>query len=134
MAKMSVLQVFQQCIELINIYSVKIEHIAGMDNTSADGLLCLEMLDKVQQNFVNKIFAIDNLDCIKNADFPLSLSLIRSEQTEWDKLQELKRDTNWNLNFGTLCFGDYEVTMIDGPVAVLHILQQCVISWYHESL
>ena len=121
------LRVLWQHIELDYVYGAKIEHIARIENTGADRLSRLDVRS-VLQKLVNEVFAIDKLDRDENEDFSLSLSLIKSEQNKWDKLQNLSNNNTRNLKFGTLHFGDHEVITIDGLIAVPPSLQQHVVA------
>jgi hypothetical protein len=44
------------------------------------------MLDKVPKDIVNKIYAVDKLDRDANNDFPLAMTLLKSEQDQDEKL------------------------------------------------
>ena len=78
-----------QCVTLDQDYGATFEHLAGELNAGADGLSRLEMLDKVPTAIVHDIYAIDELDRDANEDFPLAMTLLKSEQDQDEKLQEL---------------------------------------------
>ena len=74
----------RQLIELDQVYGAKWEHVRGVDNPGADGLSRLEHFDEVPSNFVQEVYAVDHLNRDLNHNFPIGLSLIKSEQDKWD--------------------------------------------------
>jgi hypothetical protein len=65
--------VLRQCITLDQDYGAKFEHFARKLNTGADGLSYLEMTNKVPNDVLSEIYAINELDRNINRDFPLAM-------------------------------------------------------------
>ena len=118
------LHVLHQRITLDQEYGTEFEHIAGERNTGADGLSHLTMSDEVPSSLLMEVYAIDELDRDNNPDFPLSMTLIRSEQDKDAKLQSLLNQEWYKSNFSILTFGDNEVHTFNNKVWVPPNLQQ----------
>lgn len=74
------LRVLWQLIALDQVYQAKLEHIAGASNTGTDGHSRLHMRDLIPDTLVQKFYAINELECTNNLDFPLSIEKIREER------------------------------------------------------
>ena len=70
-------------------YAATFVHIAGDDNTAADGLSRLEMADNEPTEITEDIFVIldNNLDRGENTDFPLDMTRIMNEQRNDGEIQ-----------------------------------------------
>jgi hypothetical protein len=128
------LRILRQRITLDQEYGAKFEHIAGDRNSGADGLSHLEMSNEIPQSLLTEVYAIDELDRDNNPDFPLSMTLIKSEQDKDSKLQSLLNQERHKSNFGILTFGDHEVHTFNNKVWVPPSLQQRIFEWYHTNL
>jgi hypothetical protein len=120
------LRVSRQIIKMDQVYGAKFEHLSGELNTGADGLSRLEMRDDVPSELLDEIYAIDELNCDVNPDFPA--------QATNPKLQEMLSKERHKNNFGSLSFGSTKVHTFDGKIWVLETLQSRIIDWYHTNL
>eukprot|EP00804_Cyclotella_cryptica_P021643 CCRYP_020648-RA/>CCRYP_020648-RA protein AED:0.79 eAED:0.49 QI:0/-1/0/1/-1/1/1/0/148 len=92
------------------------------------------MSDEIPPSLLTEVYAIDELDRDKNPDFPLAMTLIKSEQDKDTKLQSLLKQDRYKSNFGILTFGDHEVHTFNTKVWVPPSLQRRIIEWYHTNL
>jgi hypothetical protein len=76
------------------------------------------MSNKIPSSLHTKVYAIDKLDRDNNPDFPISMTLIKSEQDKDTKLQSLLKQDRYKSNFGILTFGDHEVYTFNSKVWV----------------
>eukprot|EP00804_Cyclotella_cryptica_P000107 CCRYP_020514-RA/>CCRYP_020514-RA protein AED:0.13 eAED:0.09 QI:0/0/0/1/0.33/0/4/0/475 len=115
-------------------YSAKFEHLAGEFNTGADGLSRLPMTDELSTNVTTEIYPINELNGNTNHDFPLSMKLLREEQTKDTKIQEALQNHAANDRFSTLDFRITLVHTIDWKIIIPTSLQHRVIDWYRNNL
>mgnify|MGYP006217509771 CR=1 FL=1 len=92
------------------------------------------MSNEIPLSLLTEVYAIDELDRNGNPDFPLSMTLLKSEQDKVAKLQSLLTQDCYKSNFGILTFGDHEVHTFNNKVWVPPNLQQQIIEWYHTNL
>ena len=72
--------ILPQQITLDREYGAKFEHIASERNTGTNGLSCLAMIDKIPPSLLMEVYAINELDRDNNPEFPILMTLIKSEQ------------------------------------------------------
>ena len=100
-----------------------------------DGLSCLEMLDEVPKDIVHEIYPINELDHDMNEDFLLAMTLLKSEQDQDKKLQEILKLPTYKTRIGTITVGGIMVHTIDNKIVVPSNLQRrIIINWYHSNL
>ena len=77
--------------------------IKGTDNTAADGLSQLEMLDDEPMEIANKFFAIlqNNLDREESNDFPLDMKRIMIAQRSNEEIQQHINSGKLSAKIGT---------------------------------
>jgi hypothetical protein len=92
------------------------------------------MLNDVPEDIVNEIYAIDELNRDANNDFPLAMTLLKLEQDQDEKLQEILHRLTYKSRIGTTTFGDITVHTINNKIIVPSNLQQRIIDWYHSNL
>ncbi len=95
-------------------------HIAGADNTGADGLSRLPMLDQVPAETTQHLFAISNLNRNISYDFPLDMWQIQRTQA---KDEDLLKRRNSDIIDNVVIDGTV-VTTLNGKVWVPKSLQQ----------
>jgi hypothetical protein len=66
-------------------YQPKCIRVKGTDNTGADGLSQLPMMDNVPQASMQSLLSLNNLDC-SNDDFPIDMRCIAIEQQKDAKI------------------------------------------------
>jgi hypothetical protein len=138
--------VLRQIVKLDQDYHAKFEHLAGELNTGGDGFSRLRMLDHVPRISINKcyddvpsqvvdeIFAIDETNRSTNVDFPLAMSLIKSEQDKDERIQAIISRPELQEKLSKFTFRNTEVHALEGKILVPASLQLRVIEWYHENL
>ena len=105
-------RVMRQRLELDQTYQAKFYHIAGEENTGADGLSRLPMYDETPALSLlptykeipaparAQVFAIDNLDRENSGHFPMNMLRMKIEQDKDDNLQAKLVDSKYKDNFG----------------------------------
>jgi hypothetical protein len=93
-----------------------------------------ECYDDVLSQVVDKVFAIDQTDRITNVDFPLAMSLIKSEQDKVEHIQAIISRPELQEKLSKFTFGNVEGYALEGKILVPASLQLRVIEWYHENL
>jgi hypothetical protein len=77
---------------------------------------------------------IDEMDRTANVDFPLAMSLIKSEQDKDECMQAIISRSELQEKLGKFTFGNTEVHALEGKILVPASLQLRVIKWYHKNL
>ncbi len=119
------LHILRQIVTLDQTYQAKFEHIAGTANTGAHSLSRLQMLDAIPDTLLQEVYAINELDCDTNLDFPLDMHRIREEQELDGKLQALVKAKHRDVS--TTTFGTTKVYTVKGKVWVPLTLQPRII-------
>ena len=68
-------------------------HVKGTDNTGADGLSQLPMMDYVPQASMKSLMSLNNLDR-SNDDFPVDMRHITREQEKMQKYRDSSKERN----------------------------------------
>jgi hypothetical protein len=122
--------VLRQIVKLDQDYHAKFEHLTGELNTGGDGFSRLRMLDHVPRISINKcyddvpsqvvdeIFAIDETNRSTNVDFPLAMSLIKSEQDKDERIQAIISRPELENKLTKFTFGNTEVHALEGKILV----------------
>ncbi len=66
-------------------------HVKGTDNTDADGLSRLPMMDGVPQASMQSLMSLNNLDR-SNDDFPIDMRRIAIESRKMQRYRDLSKD------------------------------------------
>ena len=83
------LRITRQLIQLDQEFHVKWKHIAGIDNTGADGLSRHETIAEVPKDVKMKLYECNSLDRETNEVFPVDMKYIQKHQEEDPKLRSL---------------------------------------------
>ena len=139
-------RVLRQRIALDQEYNAKIVHIAGPENTGADGLSRLPMfdetpalsqltqLDEVPAAVTEQLWAINNISQEEIDMFPMNMFHIKAEQDKDEYLQAKLLDSKYKSNFGKQTYDEIDVITFNGLVWLPPTLQASIITWYHENL
>jgi hypothetical protein len=110
-------------------------HIAGKENTGADGLSQPPMFEHAPAGTINHLFAISNLDRDINHDFPLDMKQIQRAQARCKDLDKKVRQARRNGDVvAHVAIDNTIVTTLNGKVWVPAPLQEQIITWYHNNL
>ncbi len=111
-------------------------HIAGEENTAADGLSRLEMADVEPTEIADDIFAIldNNLDRGENTDFPLDMTRIMNAQRNDEEIQRQISSGKLASRIATIKIDGGVVLTIEGKVWVPKAMQERIVEWYHCNL
>lgn len=111
-------------------------HIAGEENTGADGLSRLPMSDDddTPEIAMDHIFAISHINRDTNEDFPLDMKQIRIAQQNDEILQRRITSRRYDNNINTVTLDGNIVYTFNGKVWVPKELQRRIVTWYHENL
>ncbi len=117
-------------------YALTFVHIAGNDNTAADGLSRLEMADDEPTEITENIFVmLDNeLDRGENTDLPLDMTRIMNAQRNDREIQRRISSGKLASRIATIKIDGGDVLTIDGKVWVPKAMQERIIEWYHCNL
>ena len=77
------------------------------------------MIDKVPDNILLKLYAINDFDCSNNDDFLLAMTLLIVEQHKDEKLQETLTKPTYKKIIGTISFENIQGHMIDKKIQCL---------------
>ena len=92
------------------------------------------MLDDCPNDIVQKIYAINELNRNVNANFPLAMSLIKSEQDRDETIQSYITCPSYKGRIGTKTFCNVIVHTLDDKILIPGNLQKRVINWYDSNL
>ena len=99
-------------------YGAIFKHLAGELNTGAHGLSRLEMFDNCPNKIVQEIYAINELDCDENNNFPLAMSLIKSEQDRDEKIQSAINRSTYKSRIVKKTFINIIVHTLDDKIII----------------
>jgi hypothetical protein len=140
------LRVLRKIVKLDQEYQAEFEHLARELNLGGDQLSRLPMLDNVPRIAINECYddmpsqlvdevnPIDKTDRISNAEFPLAMNLIMSEQNKNERIQAIITPPELQEKSSKITFGTVEVHALKGKILVPASLQLRLIKWYHENL
>ena len=99
-------------------YQPKFIHVKGTDNTGADGLSRLPMMDNVPQASMQSLMSLNNLDPW-NDDFPIDMQHITIEQQKDVKIQRLVKGPKHKKVIGFNVVDRVHVITFNGKVGSL---------------
>jgi hypothetical protein len=104
-------------------YQPKFIHVKGTDNTGADGLSQLPLMDNIPQASMQSLMSLNNLDRL-NDDFPIDMQCIATEQKKDVKIQRLIKGKKHEKVIGSNIVDGVHVITFHGKVWVPENLQE----------